>query len=54
MQTNWIYYQTKFGKVPESLQQKYRRKDWDIGGYNDLYKTNLYRWTQKYGTFENP
>ena len=22
-------------------------------GYNDLYKTNLYKWTQQYGTFEN-
>ena len=42
------------GKVPPRIpQNKYRRKDWDIGGYNDLYKTNLYRWTQKYGTFEN-
>ena len=39
--------------APRIPQQRYRRKDWDIGGYNDLYKTNLYRWTQKYGTFEN-
>ena len=39
--------------APRIPQKKYRRKDWDIGGYNDLYKTNLYRWTQKYGTFEN-
>ena len=39
--------------APRIPQQRYRRKEWDIGGYNDLYKTNLYKWTQKYGTFEN-
>ena len=29
------------------------RRAWDWGGTSDKYKTNLYKWTQKYGTFEN-
>jgi hypothetical protein len=28
------------------------RRAWDFG-VSDKYKTNLYKWTQKYGTFEN-
>ena len=33
--------------------QKRKGGDGSIMGYNDLYKTNLYKWTQKYGAFEN-
>jgi hypothetical protein len=33
--------------------KKSTKKNFGSGGRNDLWKTNLYKWVQKYGTFEN-
>ena len=30
-----------------------RNRKWDFGVDDDMWDTNLYKWTQKYGTFEN-
>ena len=42
-------------KVDAKNKKGGKRKggDGSMMGYNDLYKTNLYKWTQQYGTFEN-
>ena len=33
--------------------KKIKKKNFGAGGRDDLWKTNLYKWVQKYGTFEN-
>ena len=44
---------TTIAKTNTRTAKKPKKVDLTPGGYNDLYKTNLYKWTQKYGTFEN-
>jgi hypothetical protein len=38
---------------PNRAKPNKRKSKWDFGLGSDLWKTNLYKWTQKYGTFEN-
>jgi len=36
-----------------TTKTKTGKRQWPYGGDSDLWPTNLYKWTQKYGTFEN-